>query len=199
MATIDWCNFDTKNLRFDQVINTKGGRTVPIHYDNDGTSVPIRVQTPRAVCPFEIAKPYEKDGKKSWSIALSFGPDYGNNTKMKAWFNFHEQLDHAVVDEARRRFAQWFGGMPAFAKATSDDVHTRFTDSIHFSIDKETGQRTEKYAPHVKAKIPLFKEVIKAEFFDNARPRPNLISIEDVKPQSEVGVSSASSSSLVPM
>jgi len=86
MATVDWRNFDSKKLRFDEVINTKGGgRTVPIHYDNDGRLESVRIQTPRATCPFEPSKPYEKEGKKSWSLSLSFG-DHVNNPTMNSWY-----------------------------------------------------------------------------------------------------------------
>ena len=144
--TID--NFSFDNLVFSDIkTNTKGGKTV---YANltDSTE-PIYIRLPALKAPFGVSKYQTSDGPPKFSLDLSFRGHDSNPQIEKAlkWFEtFDEDFRQYVFREKRK---DWLKN----PDCSIELVRELCTSNVKYPIDKETGMRSEKYAPNIRLKL----------------------------------------------
>lgn len=114
---------------------------------NDPELGPVKpfIQTPIVNAPFGIQID-EFDGKKKTSITISYkGYQDDSNPKMTAFYNFMDGLNQKVFDYAHKN------SMALFKKKCSKEIlENNYTHMIRWSKDKETRERSTKYAPNTR-------------------------------------------------
>ena len=150
-------NFDIKNLRLSPVkANKRGGKVVYINYIYSVGEDPkkLRIQFPKMKTPFSISgwSP-ESAGAKGLdssrpneistdSIELAFEDNNSENLKKI------EEFENYIFEHAFKNCKEMFG-----KNLEKVVVKSNFTQSIRYSIDKETDLRNDKYPPRLKGKL----------------------------------------------
>lgn len=165
-------DFDVSKVTFSDVkaFGGNGGKIVYLSYGR----APLVLQTPAMRAPFGVSK-WENDGSPTkFTLDMSFqGID--SSKSMRAFFAALEKLDERMIDDGFENQATWFRGKRYGSK---DIVEALYTPIIKHARDRETGERTDRYAPTIKVNIPFKDDAFACEVFDAERQKIDLRQVE---------------------
>tara|TARA_Y100000389_G_scaffold195238_1_gene226365 strand:+ start:9190 stop:9909 length:720 start_codon:yes stop_codon:yes gene_type:complete len=162
----------TDRIVFTEVkpMGTSGAKQCYVNYANDKDSGKNsqfpQVVTPKMRLPYGVSV-YSEPGKPPrYALQMSFG-DMTENSKTKTFYDGIKQIEDKIIQEAMKNSLSWFKKK----SITEDVVRTLFCSSIAYSIDKETGEITNKYPPTFKAKIRFWENEFKCIVFDHNKEK----------------------------
>jgi hypothetical protein len=156
--------FKASSINFSDTIkiNKYGGKTVYANYNGS----PLRLQMPKMNLPFGVSKYQNPDKPEEikYSLEMSFAnlPD-GILSELK-------KMEDKIISFAEEKSKE------LFKKQQSKDLLLEFYKSFIKYAESEDGERIEKYAPRMKAKIyndgKIFKvDAYQAEKVDGSYPK----------------------------
>jgi len=156
-------NFDAEKVSFSKPIVNEKYKSKSVYVNYDGKK-PLIFKTPTMNCPFGFTVFGEDDGYVKYNLECSFnGMD--TNTDMKSFFDALQGLDNSLVDGACKNSLAWFT-----KPKLSHEVATEFFQSnLRYSIDKDTGEPSTKYAPRFKVRIPVMMNKTTGEDYINCK------------------------------
>lgn len=143
---------------------------------NDGPVKPF-IQSPIVTAPFGIQVD-EFDGNKKTSMSISYkGYNDDKNPKMIAFYNLMNTLNTNVFEYAHKNSQQLFK-----KKCSKEILENNYTSLIKWSKDKETGERSTKYAPNTKLNFrkKYESEEYEVDVFDESKQKIKSGDIESV-------------------
>jgi hypothetical protein len=165
--------FNIKNITYSDVrMSDNGGKMVYLSYKKE----PLILQTPPMKAPFGLSK-WDNDGKNAapkFTLDLSFG-GMDNTPNIQMFYDVCESLDKRLVEDGFNHQATWFKGKKY---GSTEIVEALYTPVIKYAKDKETGERTDKYAPTIKVTVPFRDGNFDCLVFDEHR---NPIDLKDVE------------------
>ena len=158
-------SINTNDVTFSEVKkNNYGGKSVFVSYDGS----PLIVQTPYMPMPFGMSEYESPDsGVIKYSADFSFR-NMDENKSVEQFYELLKNLDDKLVTSASENCVPWFG------KSNYDNeeiVRALYSHQIRHSIDKETGEINNKYAPTFKLKIPNRNGRFLVEVYNNNNER----------------------------
>lgn len=165
-------DFDASKVTFSDVkaFGTNGGKIVYVSYGRS----PLILQTPAMRAPFGISK-WENDGAPAkFTLDMSF-QGMESSKSLQAFYDALEKMDARMIDDGFDNQATWFRGK----KYTSKDiVEALYTPIVKHARDRETGERTDRYAPTMKVNVPYKDGAFGCEVYDAKRNKIDLKNVE---------------------
>jgi hypothetical protein len=165
-------DFDASKVTFSDVkaFGNNGGKIVYVSYGRS----PLILQTPAMRAPFGVSK-WENDGAPpKFTLDMSFqGMESSRSTQ--AFYDALEKMDARMIDDGFDNQATWFRGK----KYTSKDiVEALYTPIVKHARDRDTGERTDRYAPTMKVNVPFRDGAFGCEVYDAERNKIDLRNVE---------------------
>lgn len=151
-------DFDKSNVTFSKMYTSKaGGKTLYLNYDGQG----IFIQTPEMEVPFdsgdfEPSSNNPTSGKYKVRVSLK---GHDSDPKMKAFYEMMTTLDEMIKEEAVKNGLQWFKKK----NFSMDAAENAYNEMVKHSIDKETGEISDRYPPSFTFKIVQYDDEIKCK------------------------------------
>jgi hypothetical protein len=183
MAVSRFANeIDISKLEYGEVkkFGDHGGKIVYVNYNAENKLSPFIIETPWLYVPYGLSHYPGDDGKQdSYLFDLSFRIDAedADTEQGNAVQKLHDKLaalDEKNIDMCMENSKAWVNKQ----KASRDVCEALYTPIIKYSIDKETKERSTKYPPTFKIKLPYMGNQFKCEMYDTKR---TLMSIKDTE------------------
>jgi hypothetical protein len=171
---------DLKTLDF-------GGKIAYLQYDGK----PFYLQTPQCFLPYGLGSLIPKDAMGNptdepakYSLDLSFkGMD--SRKTLQTFYKLFEDIDKFMIEKGLENKVAWFKNK----RASKEVVEALYKESIRHNIDRDTGERNDKYPPTFKAKLPFSKYgTFNVEVYDSDK---NKVTSEEGKALDADGMNSA--------
>lgn len=176
MSVLIPSQFDITQFSFNKEIKAPNGKVgIKQTYSAYGPRKQnLIMQTPYMWAPFGVSTNEDPvSGKvEKYTVQLSFGKEDERQPELIALFEAFSAIDEYAKQLAFENSVAFFG-----KKKTMEQLSALYHPIIQYAIDKETGERTDKYAPRFKAKIPYDKknERIIANVYDTNKESFDLI------------------------
>lgn len=176
MSVIIPSQFDITQFSFNKEIKAPTGKVgIKQTYSAYGARKQnLIMQTPYMWAPFGVSTNEDPvSGKvEKYTVQLSFGKESERQSELSALFKAFSAIDEYAKQLAFENSVAFFG-----KKKTMEQLSALYHPIVKYAIDKETGERTDKYAPTFKAKIPYDKknDAIIANIYDTNKDSFNLI------------------------
>ena len=151
-------DFDKSNVTFSKMYTSKaGGKTLYLNYDGQG----IFIQTPEMEVPFdsgdfEPSSNNPTSGKYKVRVSLK---GHDSDPKMKAFYEMMTTLDEMIKGEAVKNGLGWFKKK----NFSMDAAENAYNEMVKHSIDKETGEISDRYPPAFTFKIVQYDDEVKCK------------------------------------
>ena len=138
-------------------------KQVYINYNDE--KKPFELSTPTMYLPWQVKGYPNANGEiTKYDLTLSFGKmDENPRTKM-----MHDKLiefDNKILKDAcsSEYSFQWFGVKKPKKRDVVDDT---FKKQVKYAVNRDTGERDDKYPPTFKAKLAMWDGKYKFDMFD---------------------------------
>ena len=122
----------------------------------------IMLHTPSMRIPFGLGKyQVDKSVPAKYTLNMSFD-GIENDDKKKQFYDKIVEFETKIKEDMKKNSVAWMNK----SHMTDDAVEEVFTSCIKFSKDKETGEKSTKFAPTLHLKIPFYNNNFGMTVFD---------------------------------
>jgi len=129
------------------------------------------LQIPSLYCTFGI-KDYEDSHKLMIELSL----------RDNSILNLFEKFDKKIINKGFKNSISWFSKK----NISKDMLQEIYSSPIRYSVDNETSEKTRKYPPSLKVKIPFFKGKWQCKVYDENRNKIETDLRDVIKPGCEI-------------
>tara|TARA_B100001778_G_scaffold287052_1_gene254673 strand:+ start:130 stop:1113 length:984 start_codon:yes stop_codon:yes gene_type:complete len=145
-------------------LNSNGGKQIGLL--NSSTNKGLYLSTPLMLTWGVNEYTNEKDGSKTYDLALQFPNDEYANPNSSAFLKNMQLLESKIKTDAIANSKEWLNK----TKLTSDAVDVMWTPILKYPKDKETGEPDYSRSPSIKVKIPYWQGEFKnVELYNEKR------------------------------
>ena len=166
-------DFDVSRIKYSPVKTMDhGGKQCYINYGD--TINPIYLQTPELNIVFD-SDYYgdEKSGKYPVCVDMN-----GYDDKSSKMYQFHEKIqkmDEQILQDAIKNGMSWLKNK----NITLDTAKALYTPMVRVSMDKDTGEPSDKWPPSFKFKVVRRNGEILSKIFDENKNRLNVNVVDE--------------------
>lgn len=155
----------TRDIKYTKVkVNSNGGKQIGLLNGNSNRG--LYISTPLMLTWGINEYINEKDGSKTYDLALQFPNDEYNNPNSAQFLKNMQDLETKVKGDAILNSKDWLNK----TKLTPDAVDVMWTPILKYPKDKETGEPDYSRAPSIKVKIPYWEGEFKnVELYNEKR------------------------------
>ena len=132
-------------------LNSNGGKQIGLL--NTSCNKGLYISTPLMLTWGVNEFTNEKDGSKTYDLALQFPNDEYSNPNSAAFLKNMQELEAKVKTDAIANSKEWLNK----TKLTADAIDVMWTPILKYPKDKETGEPDYSRPPTIKVKIPYWQ------------------------------------------
>ena len=158
----------TNNLKLSEIKSLSSG--AKIMYLNYGESnAPIYIQTPGMELLWDASYFADSDDQGKFSCKLNF-KGHENNSEIKNFLEKMKEIDEYLIDMGVKHSKKWFSGKTL----NKDTIEQLYTPLVKYSINVETGEVRDEYAPSFSFKIAKRNNKFQCRIFNENKDKLNI-------------------------